>query len=77
MTDLEQKLIGLAAKRFGKEATTLAPNDDFFRALAIDSYQAMALLTELETTFGVEIPDYELRGVSTFGGLAEVIERRL
>ncbi|MBW2460458.1 MAG: acyl carrier protein, partial [Deltaproteobacteria bacterium] len=30
-----------------------------------------------EEAFDVEIPDYELNGVNTFGGLAEVIGRRL
>ncbi len=45
--------------------------------LGIDSYQAMELLTDLEEAFHVEIPDYELQGVTTFGGLAEVIARRV
>jgi acyl carrier protein len=77
MTDTEQRLIQLAAKRFEKDATALGPADDFFDKLGIDSYQAMDLLTELEETFDVEIPDYELQGVTTFGDLAEVIGRRL
>lgn len=77
MTDTQQRLLSLAATRFGKDATTLAPDDDFFEKLGIDSYQAMDLLTELEDSFGVEIPDYELQGVTTFRGLAEVIGRRL
>ena len=37
----------------------------------------MDLLTELEESFDVEIPDYALQGVTTFGALAEVIGRRL
>ena len=77
MTDTENRLIALAAKRFGKNAEALEPDDDFFQSLAIDSYQAMDLLTQLEETFDVEIPDYELHGVTTFSGLASVIERRL
>lgn len=77
MTETETKLITLAAKRFDKDAAGLTPDDDFFDKLGIDSYQAMDLLTELEESFGVEIPDYELQGVSTFRGLAEVIGRRL
>jgi acyl carrier protein len=34
-------------------------------------------LSELERQFDVEVPDYELREVRTFGQLAECIERRL
>ena len=77
MTDTETKLISLAARRFDKDASGLTPEDDFFDKLGIDSYQAMDLLTELEESFGVEIPDYELQDVKTFRGLAEVIGRRL
>ena len=77
MTDIETKLIHLAAKRFEKDASTLVATDDFFEKLGIDSYQAMDMLTELEEEFDVEIPDYELSGVNTFGGLAELIGRRL
>ncbi len=77
MTDIEKKLIALAAKRFDKDASTLDTGDDFFEKLGIDSYQAMDMLTELEEEFDVEIPDYEVQGVNTFGGLAELIGRRL
>ena len=70
-------LLGLAAKTFGKDASTLSAGDDFFEALGIDSLQAMDLLTELEDTFSVEIPDYELADVRAFEGLAEIIGRRL
>jgi acyl carrier protein len=70
-------LLNLAAKTFGKDASTLSAGDDFFEALGIDSLQAMDLLTELEDTFSVEIPDYELADVRTFDGLAEIIGRRL
>lgn len=70
-------LLNLAAKTFGKDASTLSASDDFFEALGIDSLQAMDLLTELEDTFSVEIPDYELADVRTFEELAELIGRRL
>ena len=70
-------LLNLAAKTFGKDASALSAGDDFFEALGIDSLQAMDLLTELEDTFSVEIPDYELADVRTFEGLAEIIGRRL
>jgi len=77
MTDIESRLITLAAKRFDKDASKFEANDDFFEKLGIDSYQAMDMLTELEEAFDVEIPDYELGGINTFSGLAELIGRRL
>ena len=77
MSSTLDTLLTLAAKTFGKDAATLSAGDDFFEALGIDSLQAMDLLTELEDTFSVEIPDYELADVRTFEGLAEIIGRRL
>lgn len=77
MTEMHQRLLTLASERFGKDLSGMTPEQDFFEALGIDSYQAMELLTEVEEAFDVEIPDYELQGVTTFGALAEVIGRRL
>jgi len=77
MSDVLDRLIQLAAKKYGADAATLKPEDDVFDSLKIDSFQAAELMSELEMDFDVEIPDYELQGVKTFGGLAAVIEQRL
>ena len=66
----------LALRRFGTKAAALTPNDDLFEVLGIDSLQALDLLTDLEEEFSIEIPDYEVQGVNTLAGLAEVIGRR-
>lgn len=71
------RLRELATERFGPAAAELSGDADLFEALGIDSMQALDLLTDLENAFGVEIPDYELQGVHTLAGLAEVVERRL
>jgi acyl carrier protein len=55
----------------------LAPEDDFFQKLGIDSMQALELLTRLEQHFRIELPDYEMQGVSDFRTLAERIQARL
>jgi len=75
--ELIQKLMKLAEKRFEKDLSGLGPDDDFFDRLGIDSFQAMELMTDLEEELDVEIPDYELQGVTTFSKLAEVIEARM
>lgn len=71
------RLTDLAARRFGERARALGPEDDLFEALGIDSLQALDLLTDLEDAFDVELPDYELQGVTTLSGLAAVLARRL
>jgi acyl carrier protein len=71
------RLLNLAAAHFQVPATDLNPDDDFFRKLKINSLQTLDLLTKLETHFNVELPDYELQGVTDFRTLAERIQSRL
>jgi acyl carrier protein len=80
MTTLEQttdEVLGLAAAYFKVPREQLSPNDDFFNKLGINSLQALDLLTRLEQHFHIELPDYELQGVSDFRTLAERIQSRL
>ncbi len=80
MRTLEQTLdeiLVLAAAHFKVGREKLGADDDFFKKLAIDSLQALELLTRLENHFHVELPDYEMQGVSDFRTLAERIQARL
>lgn len=76
-TQTVEQILDLAAKHFNVERSALRPEDDFFEKLKIDSLQALELLTRLENHFGVELPDYEMQGVSDFRTLAERIQARL
>ncbi|HET7748182.1 MAG TPA: acyl carrier protein [Terriglobales bacterium] len=71
------EILALAARHFKVPQEKLSPDDDFFQKLGIDSLQALELLTRLENHFQVELPDYELQGVSDFRTLAERIQSRL
>lgn len=71
------EILTLAAAQFKVARETLSADDDFFKKLGIDSLQALSLLTRLENHFGVELPDYELQGVSDFRTLAARIQVRL
>jgi len=71
------EILNLAAAHFKVPRATLLPEDDFFRKLGINSLQALDLLTKLESHFQIELPDYELQGVSDFRTLAERIQARL
>ncbi len=77
MTDVTQKLMDLAAKKFKVERSSLTSGDDFFEKLQINSIQALSLLTDLEREFKIEIPDYELQDIKTFDQLAELINNRI
>ena len=71
------EILDLAARQFRVPRESLSPDDDFFQKLKIDSLQALSLLTRLEQHFHIELPDYELQGVSDFRTLAERIQARL
>jgi acyl carrier protein len=71
------EILKLAAAQFKVPRESLAPDDDFFKKLGIDSLQALSLLTKLERHFNIELPDYEIQGVSDFRTLAERIQSRL
>jgi acyl carrier protein len=72
-----EEVLDLAARHFKVAREMLAADDDFFKTLGIDSLQALDLLTRLESHFHVELPDYELQGVTDFRTLAERIQARL
>jgi len=71
------EILELAAAHFKVPREKLTPDEDFFKTLGIDSLQALDLLTKLESHFHIELPDYELQGVSDFRTLASRIQARL
>lgn len=72
-----QEILQLATQQFKVQAGSLAPEDDFYKKLGIDSLQALEMLSRLENHFKIELPDYEVQGVSDFRTLAERIQARL
>jgi acyl carrier protein len=72
-----EEILGLAAQHFKVPREQLSPGDDFYRKLKIDSLQALDLLTRLEHHFGIELPDYEIQGVTDFRTLASRVQSRL
>ena len=68
------EILNLAASHFKVAREKLTPDGDFFKTLGIDSLQALDLLTH---HFRIELPDYELQGVSDFRTLANRIQARL
>ena len=80
MRTLEQttrEILDLATKQFKVPAGSLSAEDDFYKKLGIDSLQTLDLLSRLEDHFKIELPDYEVQGVSDFKTLAERIQARL
>jgi acyl carrier protein len=72
-----EEILALASQHFKVPREQLRDDDDFFKKLGINSLQALDLLTRLEQHFHIELPDYELQGVSDFRTLAQRIQSRL
>jgi acyl carrier protein len=72
-----QEVLELATKHFKVADGSLHASDDFYKKLGIDSLQALDMLSRLENHFQIELPDYEVQGVSDFKSLAERIQSRL
>lgn len=72
-----QEILDLATKHFKAAPGSLHPEDDFYKKLGIDSLQTLELLSRLENHFNIELPDYEVQGVSDFKTLAERVHSRL
>jgi acyl carrier protein len=77
LQSITDEVLRLAAEHFKVPREQLSPEDDFFKKLGINSLQALDLLTRIEHHFKIELPDYELQGVSDFRTLAERIQLRL
>ncbi len=77
MEQTTDEVLNLAAAHFKVPRERLSPDDDIFEKLKIDSLQALELLTRLENHFHIELPDYEMQGVSDFRTLASRIQARL
>lgn len=77
LQEVTDEVLLLAATHFQVPAAGLSPDDDFFKKLGIDSLQALALLSRIENHFHIELPDYELQGVTDFRTLAARIHARL
>ncbi len=71
------EILELAAMQFKLPPGSLRAEDDFYKKLGIDSLQTLDLLSRLENHFKIELPDFEVQGVSDFKTLAERIQARL
>jgi acyl carrier protein len=77
LASVTDRLLALARARFGLAVDRLRPEDDLFKALGVDSVQALDLLSAVELELGVELPDYELAEVRSFEDLAKKLHERL
>jgi acyl carrier protein len=72
-----EQIIDLAARHFNKKADTMSGETHLINDLKGDSLDAVEMIMNIEDHFELEIPEDELDGVRTLGGIADVVGRHL
>ena len=70
-----EKLVNFAAKQLELDVDTITP-DSTFESLGIDSLDSVEMIMDLESELNVEL-DLENQKVTTFGELAQFIEKKV
>ena len=70
-----EKLAAYAAKQLEIDASEISP-DSTFESLGIDSLDIVEMIMDLETELNIEL-DLENQKVTTFGELAQFIEKKI
>lgn len=53
------------------------PDDASFKELGIDSMTAIEIITEVERTYKLSIPEQELAELTSFGKVVELVQAKL
>ena len=70
-----EKLVSFAAKQLELDVESITP-DSTFESLGIDSLDIVEMIMDLETELNIEL-DLENQKVTTFGELAQFIEKKV
>ena len=70
-----EKLVSMAAQQLELDVDEITP-DSTFESLGIDSLDIVEMIMDLETELNIEL-DLENQKVTTFGELAQFIEKKV
>lgn len=71
-----EKIIGLLAKQFRIDASTIDEETNIVEDLGADSLEIVDMLMALEENFGITVSDEEALTLKTVKDVAEFIERK-
>ena len=69
-----EKIAAMIADQLGIDATTIQPESRLIEDLKADSLDVVAMVMEMETEFGIEIPDEDLTKLKTVADAMRYIE---
>lgn len=69
-----EKIAAMIADQLGIDASTIRPESRLIEDLKADSLDVVAMVMEMETEFGIEIPDEDLTKLKTVADAMRYIE---
>ena len=69
-----EKIAAMIADQLGIDASTIQPESRLIEDLKADSLDGVAMVMEMETEFGIEIPDEDLTKLKTVADAMRYIE---
>ena len=69
-----EKIAAMSADQLGIDASTIQPESRLIEDLKADSLDVVAMVMEMETEFGIEIPDEDLTKLKTVADAMRYIE---
>ena len=69
-----EKIAAMIADQLGIDASTIQPESRLIEDLKADSLDVVAMVMEMETEFGIEIPDEDLTKLKTVADAKRYIE---
>ena len=69
-----EKIAAMIADQLGIDASTIQPESRLIEDLKADSLDVGAMVMEMETEFGIEIPDEDLTKLKTVADAMRYIE---
>ena len=69
-----ERIAAMIADQLGIDASTIQPESRLIEDLKADSLDVVAMVMEMETEFGIEIPDEDLTKLKTVADAMRYIE---
>ena len=69
-----EKIAAMIADQLGIDASTIRPESRLIEDLKAESLDVVAMVMEMETEFGIEIPDEDLTKLKTVADAMRYIE---
>lgn len=74
MSDIKTKVVSLIAERLECDPSKVTESSRFSEDLGFDSLDTVEMVMELESQFGIEIPDKDAEKIITVGDAIKYIE---